>query len=422
MPRRSRYSAANDRQAPMTRILIFLAALMTALAGAAFAQTSELSALARLDPARSGVALVGNDATELTLGLSQPVPFRAFLLDDPPRLVVDFREVDFSTGRAESLSGRGLLGDLRWGRFRPGWSRLVAELSGPAKLAEAVEETGQEARVRLLLQPVPEAEFAARAGAPESALWDLPQPAQVLPPHPRQDGSAPLKVVLDPGHGGIDPGAETEGHSEAVLVMTFARQLKEAMTRAGMEVILTREEDVFVPLETRITVARATGADLFLSLHADAVTEGEAVGSTVYLFDPKASDEAARKLAERHDRADLLAGVDLEGHDDAVAGVLMDLARTETQPRAVRLAQVLAGAIKGAGIRMHRHPVQGADFSVLKSPDIPSVLIELGFMSSEADRAKLMDADWRTRMAQAITEGVSRWATADAAEAKLLRQ
>lgn len=390
------------------------------------AQSPELSALARLEPARSAVSQPSAAVTEITLGLSQPVPFRAFLLDNPPRLVVDFREVDFSAATPADYAQRGLLGEVRWGSFRPGWSRFVAELTGPVKLVSAEQRTGAEdgtaPELHLVLERVEATEFAAHDGAPLSALWDLPQPAPTGPPHRRQDGSAPLRVVLDPGHGGIDPGAEADGYSEAVLVLTFARELKDAMVRAGMEVTLTRAENTFVPLDTRLTLAHAFGADLFLSLHADALPEGEAMGATIYLFDEQASDSAAQKLAERHDRADLLAGVDLAGHDDAVAGVLMDLARTETQPRAVRLGQVLSGAIKGAGLRMHRHPVQGADFAVLRSPDIPSALLELGFMSSPVDQARLHDDAWRAEMAAAVTQGVQRWAEADAAEARLLRQ
>ncbi len=389
--------------------------------GPARAQT-ELSALARIEPARSGVVAEGGQIA-LTLGIDQAVPFRAFLLDDPPRLVVDFREVDFTGASPAALDPEGLLGEIRWGRFRPGWSRMVAELVTPAALVEAVERTGATPRITLRLDPVAADDFAARAGAPASALWDLPQPAAIdTAPHRRQDGSAPLRIVLDPGHGGIDPGAEAEGHSEAVLVMTFARELKEALTRAGMEVLMTREEDVFVPLETRLTVARASGADALISLHADALAEGQATGATAYHFDPAASDDAARKLAERHDRADLLAGVDLEGHDDEVAGVLMDLARAETQPRSLRLSQVMVGAIREAGLKMYKHPVQGADFSVLKAPDFPSVLLELGFLSSEADRKRLLDAEWRKRMVAAIAGGLETWAQADAAEARLLRQ
>ena len=400
---------------------LVLACASLCATGPATAQT-ELSALARIEPARSGVTTSGAGWT-LTLGLDQPVPFRAFLLDDPPRLVVDFREVDFTGTSPAAFDPKGLLGEIRWGRFRPGWSRMVAELAAPAALIEAVERTGDTPRIELRLKPVAAEDFAARAGAPASALWDLPQPAATdTTPHRRQDGSAPLQIVLDPGHGGIDPGAEAEGHSEAVLMMTFARELKDAMTRAGMEVLLTREEDVFVPLETRITVARASGADLMISLHADALAEGQATGATAYHFDDAASDEASRKLAERHDRADLLAGVDLEGHDDEVAGVLMELARAETQPRSLRLSQVLAGAIKDAGLKMYKHPVQGADFAVLKAPDFPSVLLELGFLSSDADRKRLLDADWRKRMVSAIVAGLETWAQADAAEARLLRQ
>lgn len=405
----------------MARIFLVLAALL-ALAVPASAREPQLSALARLEPARTSVAQPSAFVTEVTLGLSQPVPFRAFLLDNPPRLVVDFREVDFSAANPKDYAQKGLLGEIRWGAFRPGWSRFVAELTGPVRLVSAEERTGEAPNLHLVLERVEATDFAARDGAAQSALWDLPQPVPTATPHRRQDGSAPLRVVLDPGHGGLDPGAEADGYSEAVLVLTFARELKEALTRAGIEVKMTREENIFVPLDTRLTLAHEFEADLFLSLHADALPEGEAMGATVYLFDETASDSAAQKLAERHDRADLLAGVDLAGHDDAVAGVLMDLARTETQPRAVRFGQVLSGAIKSEGLRMHRHPVQGADFAVLRSPDIPSALLELGFMSSDIDRARLHDAAWRTQMVAAITAGVQRWAKADAAEARLLRQ
>ncbi|MBZ4022411.1 N-acetylmuramoyl-L-alanine amidase [Rhodobacter sp. TJ_12] len=401
-------------------------AVLAALALPAAARAEPLSALARLEPERSSVTQPSAAKTEISLGLSQPVPFRAFLLDDPPRLVVDFREVDFSPARPEAFEKRGLLGDVRWGGFRPGWSRFVAELTGPVRLVSAEQRTGDNAAnppaVHIVLERSTATAFAARQGAAQSALWDLPQPALTGPPITRQDGTRPLRVMLDPGHGGIDPGAEVDGHSEAVLVMTFARELKEAMTRAGLVVGMTRTDNSFIPLEERITAAHAFGADLMLSLHADALAEGEAMGATLYLFDETASDAAARKLAERHDRSDLLAGVDLAGHDDAVAGVLMDLARTETQPRVVRLGQVLAGAIKGAGLRMHRHPVQGADFAVLRSPDIPSALLELGFMSSDIDRARMHDPAWRADMVGALVAGVQRWAEADAAEARLLRQ
>ncbi|OCX66081.1 N-acetylmuramoyl-L-alanine amidase [Thioclava sp. SK-1] len=400
--------------------LIWAAVSLLMFAVCAQAQTG-LSALAQLDPART--TITGNaERTQISIGLSQPIPFKAYLLDNPPRLVVDFRELDFGNANPKDFLGQGGVAALRWGPFQPGWSRLVAELPGPVTITQAVQLTQDQPQIRIDLATADPADFMPRAGAAHSALHNLPQPAQTDPSATRQDGSRPLRIVLDPGHGGLDPGAEAAGTSEAVLVLTFARDLKEALTRAGNEVVMTRSENVFVPLETRMTVARASGADLFLSLHADALESGIATGATVYLFDGNASDAASQKLAERHDRADLLAGVDLEGQGDRVAHVLMDLARAETQPRTVRLSQVMAGAIRSAGIKMHKHPVQGANFSVLRSPDIPSLLIELGFMSSKADRDRLLDADWRKQMAQAIVAGVQAWAQGDAAEARLLRQ
>ncbi|WP_339107606.1 N-acetylmuramoyl-L-alanine amidase [Thioclava sp. GXIMD4216] len=407
--------------------LFWVMALWAFLAGCGLAQAqdSRLSALAQLDPARSGIT---GDATQtdLRLGLSQPVAWRAFLLDNPPRLVVDFREVDFSAQDPAVMLGKGgksgAVQVLRWGPFRPGWSRLVAELSGPMKIAAAQLRTGEAPELDISLTPVSKDKFETTQGDPNSALWDLPQPAPVPAPILRQDGSRPLRVVLDPGHGGIDPGAEAEGTSEAVLVLTFARELKEALTRAGIDVVMTRNENVFVPLETRLTIARKSEADLFISLHADALASGKATGTAIYMLDEKATDDASQKLAERHDRADILAGVDLDGHGDDVARVLMDLARTETRPRTVRFTQVLVGALKSAGVTLYKHPVQGADFSVLKSADFPSVLIELGFLDSERDRKHLLDDSWRKTAAAAITQAVQSWAQSDAAEARLLRQ
>ena len=205
-------------------------------------------------------------------------------------------------------------------------------------------------------------------------------------------------------------------------MLTFARELKDVLLRdGGFLVILTREEDIFVPLETRISIARAAGAHVFVSLHADAIAEGEAVGATIYTLSEDASDAASQALAERHDRADLLSGVDLTAQDDLVATILMDMARTETGPRIERLALALEGAIKAAGLRMHRHPRQTAGFSVLKSPDIPSVLVELGFMSSARDLARLIDPEWRARMALAVRDGLNAWAAEDAALSALQR-
>jgi len=267
---------------------------------------------------------------------------------------------------------------------------------------------------------VPDA-IAVRVDA-EAAFWGLPTAETLTPPHRRQDGSRPLRVVIDPGHGGIDPGAERDGVKEADLMLSFARALKEVLLRAGMEVVLTRTRDVFVPLERRLSIARAAGADAFLSFHADILAEGRASGATVYTLSATASDQASKLLAERHDRGDLLAGVDLNGQDDVIAGVLMDLARRETAPRSDRLADALVKGLKKALGRMHKRPREQAAFSVLKAADIPSVLVELGFLSSPEDLKNLIDPAWRARAAIGVRNALLAWAATDAAQAALLRR
>jgi N-acetylmuramoyl-L-alanine amidase len=390
------------------RTLLHLAALLLALTAPVRAE--ELSALARIDPLRSGIVATADGGLQLRFGISQPVPWRLRLMDDPPRLVIDTREVDWRGVEALAVVRPGA--DLRAGAFRPGWSRLVLELEGPQKVVRAEMTTGAETRIELVLAPTDGPGFAAEAAKPDLPDWALPEATELVPPLP--EGAGPLVVVLDPGHGGIDPGAEREGHSEADLMLTFARELKEALVRDGrFRVVMTREEDVFVPLETRTSIAREAEADIFLSLHADALAEGDAQGATVYTLAEDASDEASAALAERHDRDDLLAGVDLSEQDDVVAEVLMDMARTETTPRTERLAGAMVAAIKAAEIRMHRHPQQVGGFSVLKSPDIPSVLLEVGFLSSDRDFKRLSDPAWRATLAGAVVQALAAWAAED---------
>jgi N-acetylmuramoyl-L-alanine amidase len=372
----------------------------------------ELSALARLDPARSWIAQSGG-GVDVSFAISQPVPWRVRVLNNPPRLVLDMREVDWS-GLSRVVEATDAIQDMRAGVFRQGWSRLVMQLAGPMRVAQAEMVTsGAVPLVHLRLEPSSAADFAVQAALPEPVEWALPKGVD-LPKAPKH-GAGPLVVVLDPGHGGIDPGAERGGQTEADLVLTFAREFKEVLRRdGGFEVVMTRDKDEFVPLESRISIARAVEADVLISLHADAIAEGEAVGATIYTLSEDASDAAGQALAERHDRDDLLAGVDLSAQDDLVAKILMDMARRETTPRVERLAKALEVSIKAAGLKMHRHPHQEAGFSVLKSPDIPSTLVELGFLSSERDLKRLMDKDWRAKMAGALRDGLKAWAAEDA--------
>lgn len=390
------------------RPLLRLLTLLLALALPAGAQ--ELSALAKVDPLRSGIVATGQ-GLELRLALSQSVPWRLRLMADPPRMVIDAREVDWKGAEALAVVKPGV--SLRAGRFRPGWSRMVLEMDGPFAVSSAAMTTGEEVRLEVVLTPTDAASFAAEAARPDLPEWALPEAAQLVAPLP--EGGGPLVVVLDPGHGGIDPGAEREGASEAALMLTFARELKEVLLRDGrFRVVMTRDDDVFVPLETRTSIAREAEADIFLSLHADALAEGDAQGATVYTLAEEASDAASAALAERHDRDDLLAGLDLSDQDDVVAEVLMDMARTETRPRTDRLAKAMVAAIKAAEIRMHRHPLQSGGFSVLKSPDIPSVLLEAGFLSSERDFKRLSDPAWRATLTEALLQALVAWSEEDA--------
>ncbi|MDU8945053.1 N-acetylmuramoyl-L-alanine amidase [Ovoidimarina sediminis] len=388
----------------MSRLTLLLPALCAFLLLAAPAQATPLGALARVSGSDSAVSDAGQ-GLDLSLALSQPVPWRAYTLDAPRRLVIDLAEVTWP-GEIPVTSRRDLA--LSTGTARPGWSRLVLTLDAPLAIDRAELDTSApdgRARLSVSLGPVDEATFAARAqAAPDLAL-----------PAATPDGARPV-IVLDPGHGGIDPGAVAGGLVEADLMLTFARELRGILRATGaFDVVLTRDADVFVPLETRITRARQAGATVLISLHADALPPdaGHASGATVYTLAEEASDIASQRLAERHDEDDLIAGVDLGGQGDEIALVLMDLARTVTQPRTDALADTLVGAIDAGTGATNSNPRRAAAFSVLKAPDFPSVLIELGFLSSEADRKRLSDGRARMALARAIADGLLDWTAKD---------
>lgn len=387
------------------------------------AGAENLTALARIDTEQSRIVDFGANL-HVELALSQPVPWRVFTLDDPRRLVIDFSEVDFTGTDLAAMHASDHVQGLYRGRFREGWSRLVVELADPLRIETAGLVTAgvEGALLKLQLAPTTPDRFAAEAGVPEGAAFALPPAAEVAAPVLRRTDDRPLRVTLDPGHGGFDPGAEGDGITEADLVLSFALELAEVLEADGMEVSLTRRADRFVPLPRRVSLARRAAADVFLSLHADALEHGGASGATVYTLSEAASDEVSRKLAERMDHGDLLIGVETGVADDVVASILLDMARRETGPRSEALGdQIVAGLARATG-DLHKRPRLKADFSVLRAADIPSVLIELGFMSSAADRARLTDPAWRARAAEGIRAGLQAWARSDAFEAQRLMQ
>lgn len=364
-------------------------------------------ALAEVDPARTTLGFLGRDRGKprplvVTIGLDRAVPHGIALIDGPPRLVVDLR--DTAPPRATASDALS----LRWGAAPQGGARAILTLPGPMELKAARMTAAPDPALTLHLVPVAPEAFRPRSDA-LTVLRGLPQPARVGP-GTRAPGDDRLRVVLDPGHGGMDPGAQAGGITEAAVMLGFAREFAAVLRAQGIEVVLTREDDRFIPLERRTTVARAKGADLFISLHADALPQGEAAGATIYTWDGQSNDRAARQLALMHDRSDMLAGLDLSDTDEDVSRALIDLARLGTQPRSQGAARHLVARLNEAGVVMHRIPVRGAAFSVLKSPDIPSLLIELGFLTHADDRTNLFDPDWRERVATALAQGILAWA------------
>ena len=385
--------------------------------------TQELSAFARVDPAKSTIEDGWFGKTDITIGLSQGVPYRVFLLDNPARLVVDFKEADWSGVRpAMILPEVGHISAVRFGAFRPGWSRLVADLAQPmipVEIGMPVDDASGTAVLEIALKEASAAEFAAASGAPVDPAWPT---ALTQAPDAEIPQESRFIVALDPGHGGVDPGAERSDVAEKDLMLAFARELRDDLLRSGVDVILTRDDDVFVALETRVAIAHRARADVFISLHADVLRQGGAKGATVYTLSQDASDAATAHLAARHNRSDIIAGVDLTGSDDQVASILLDLARQETEPRSAAFAKVLVEGMTQAGGPMNRRPMRKADFSVLKSADIPSVLVEIGFLSSERDLKNLRDPVWRSVMVGAMGDAILKWRDMDEALAPLVRQ
>ncbi|TPE49221.1 N-acetylmuramoyl-L-alanine amidase [Amaricoccus solimangrovi] len=350
---------------------------------------------ARLDPARIALRrwFFGRGLS-VTVGFEAPRPFRVFTLTDPPRLVVDLEGLDAAGFDPAAVARSRAVARVSAAPARPGWARLVLDLARPFALETA--EMG-EGGLALTLRRVGAEDFAARSGAP---------PGVVL----GGDGEGGhALVVLDPGHGGIDPGATRDGVAEKDVVLAFSEALGAALEATGrFRVATTRDTDVFLPLAARADLARRLGARAFVSIHANAVADEAARGGIVFTLSEAGSSTAARERAAAENRADAAAGPAAPGPGDSVAEVLGGLLRAEGQARSIDLARALGralGPVTGAGPA----PLQSADFQVLRVPDVPAALLELGFLSNAADRRALTSPEWRARAAAAIAAGMVGW-------------
>jgi len=371
-----------------------------------------LTASAATVPAATDVRLgVHADKTRLVIDLSERVTYSVFTLRDPYRIVIDLPDISWQAPTAAWRRAGGLIGSLRFGRFRPGQSRVVLDLAEPARVGKSFfldNANGQGVRFVMDLEPTSSAAFLAAMVPPK------PVASRVVPPVPRDKPGTgpdePFVIVVDPGHGGIDPGAIGVGGTyEKNVTLRFAFQLRQELRkRPRYKVVLTREDDSFVPLRERVERARQAAADLFISLHADSIANSRVRGGGIYTLSERASDKEAAELAAKENQADVIAGVDLAAHDDEVATILIDLTQRETMNYSVRFAGALVPEL-GQHIRLRSRPHRFAGFRVLKAPDVPSVLIELGYLSNREDERMLQSSRWRATIAASLARAIDRY-------------
>lgn len=342
----------------------------------------------------------GAEGAGLVVDLTRETGVKIEALSDPPRLVIDFPSVVFATGVHVSGKGIGPVSAWRAGLFMMGQSRIVLDLSRPA-LPERADFIRQGGMVRLVLplRTVSQEKFSERVEVDRKLRLAAraPEPGPV---RPRAAGAKPL-VVLDPGHGGIDSGAlGIKGELEKDIVLSTALSVKKALEADGrVEVAMTREDDRFIPLGERVRFARAKGAALFVSIHADSLQgERDVRGASIYTLADRASDVLAARAAEKENRVDEAAGVDSEDERrEGVEDILFDLARRETRLFSQVVAREAAGAFRKHQ-RLHKTPLRGAKFRVLKAPDVPSILIELGYLTNAQDVQALADTPERAAL------------------------
>ena len=365
-------------------------------------------------PVATDTRVGGDDTlTRFVMDFSRKIDLRAFTLADPYRVVIDLPQVTFNLPPKTGESGRGLVKAFRFGLVMQGGSRIVLDVGKPVKIEKVFAldaQGGQPARLVLDLSATDRDSFMRNLAAesrvqPASAAGGIDQRSQEA----RRDGDARPIVVVDPGHGGIDNGTiASTGVMEKQIVLDFAMALRERLEQSGKyRVVMTRTDDSFVPLADRVRMARIRQAALFISIHADALKkgEGEAQGATVYTLSETASDSEAARLAENENRADVIAGIDLSHESNDVADILIDLAQRETKAFSAHFAKSIVASMRKVA-KMHKHPLKSAGFKVLKAPDVPSVLIELGYVSSQADLKQLTSGTWQAKTAGSIVQAV----------------
>jgi N-acetylmuramoyl-L-alanine amidase len=369
------------------------------------------------------------ETTRFFAVLTAETGFTATVVADPYRVVIDLADVSFDLPPGAGHTSKGIIRQVRYGIVEKGKSRIVIDTDGPVliKRSQLLPKKGKsKPRIAIDLVPTTPEAFAAalvRDAEPSSpeitASLPIVMPAAKpgdVPTEHRNDGKQ--VIVIDPGHGGIDPGALSPGKTkEKDVVFAFAQELQRVLEKSGrFDVRLTRTEDRFMTLSDRVAFTRKAGADLFIAIHADTVRGKTARGTTLYTLSDTASDEEAEALASKENKTDIIAGIDLAQEEGEVADVLIELVQRESKNHANLFSRTALEELKGV-TTMTGKPLRSAGFVVLKSPDVPSVLIELGYLSSKDDEQNLRSAAWQGKMASALATAINRhFAVMSAAE------
>jgi N-acetylmuramoyl-L-alanine amidase len=416
-------SLAADRNCQMgshtpllDRVIPALTAFMLLLTFASNAALAQAPAMAETLPSVLDARVsMTPDRARLVLDLGTSTEFALVSLDEPARLAIDVRAAAIKIEEPEAPAGEGLIDSFTVEQTAPDRVRTTLMLEGPAQVQQAyVLDPFADQPARLVVDIIPAtpevfAENVARdlAASQEVRTAAVPETPAAAPEVPVIADTRPL-VVIDPGHGGIDSGAEaSNGVKEKDIVLAFSLKLQEILIESGkFDVALTREDDTFLRLEERVMLARQNKADLFISIHADSFQQPEIRGASVYTRDENATDHLDAILAERENKSDIIAGFALPQTAPQVVDILVDLMRREMRVQSFMAARSIVDSLEPS-VQLRRFPVRQADFFVLQAPDVPSVLIELGFLSNANDIANLTKGDWQDHTAEAIARGIT---------------
>lgn len=347
--------------------------------------------------------------TRFVVELSAPLKFTIFTLADPYRVVIDLPEVEWAMGRDRTAHG-GVITDFRYGLFRAGTARIVLDVKAPVRVSKSflLKRVGSKPdRLVIDLKRIERVAFVRALRDRRARARPGQTPVRPVAKPPRRRNAKPM-IAIDPGHGGVDPGTTgVSGVREKYIVLAHARELRRQLLATGRyRVAMTRNRDVFVRLRDRIAKSRQTGADIFISLHADSLRNRRVRGGSIYTLSEKASDTEAGALAAKENKADVIAGVDLNVQSPEVANILIDLAQRETMNESAVFARRLTAELSKS-VRLLRNTHRFADFAVLKAPDVPSVLVELGYLSNRSDEKLLRQKRHRRRVAAAIVRAIN---------------